>query len=213
MKKLTIIGLMCWLSAIGIVDTTWAADQGNPKTLEQKAWEGVDSLNKESLQDFFKQFPDGELTKRAKVALELQDRFDSIKKGDSKAGFTISKNVLGKDWEIWQEFNPKTGVGGYSLDNKGRLGGLLPDPLGGGKTYSGARIHEFHRLWALMPAGDGSIIAFRTGGLKMELFKGIFFETPGNEPIYFGVIAGKGWVHLRGAGKVTLPNGKTTDLN
>ena len=64
----------------------------------------------------------------------------------------------------------------------------------------------------MSPTGNGSVIGFRTGGLKFELFKGIIFETPGNEPMYFGVIKGKGLVHLKGEGKVALPDRKTIDV-
>ncbi len=212
MRRSVMRGLACCLVTVGTITAAWSAQNSTLKTAEQKAWEEVDSLNKQSLQDFLTQFPDGTLASQAKLAIELQDKIAGIKNGNLSGVFTIPIAVLGKEWTVWQEFNPKRGVGGYSLDEKGRLGGLRPAPLSGGKTYAAARIHQQHRLWALMPAGDGSILALRTSGRTFEVFKGLVFETPGNEPLYFGVIEGKGWVHLKGVGKVTLPDGKTTEL-
>jgi hypothetical protein len=108
-----------------------------------------------------------------------------------------------------------TPVIGYFVakgENYNSLGWFSPEPLSGGKTGGGKTISFDERGILTSPTGDGSIIAFRTGGLKFELFKGFVFETPGDEPMYFGVIEGKGLVHLKGMGKVTLPDGNTTAL-
>lgn len=216
MKKSVIIGFMCCVAVIGIAATSWAADQEKPKTPEESTWEEVNSLDKQSLQDFLKRFPDGELAKQAKVAKELQDRFSEIKEGKTKRFFRISLDQLSDTWKGWQKRNPSKGVIGY-YTKKGEkyntLGWFKPGPLSGGKTPGLNTISFDSRGLMTSPTGEGSIIAFRTGGLKFQLFNDIVFQTPGDEPIYFGVLEGKGLVHLKGAGKVTLPDGKTTEIN
>ena len=216
MKRLVLYEVMCCLVTLTVATGLWGAEAGKTKTPEQKAWEEVDSLNKQSLQDFLKAFPDGELAKQAKVAVELQDKLGSIKEGKSKVSFMISLDLLGERWKGWQKRNPDKGVVGYFV-KKGEkfntFGWFPPDPLSGGKTGGRITISFDERGILTSPTGDGSIIAFRTGGLKFELFNGIVFETPGDEPMYFGVIEGKGLVHIYGEGKVTTPDGKETVLD
>ncbi len=213
MKRSVITGIVCCFTIIFMTATLWTADQDKPKTPEQQAWEKVDSLSKQSVQDFLKEFPVGELAKQAKIAVELQDKLASIKGGKTKGAFTISFAVLGERWKDWQQRNPDKGIVGHFV-KKGEkfntLGLFTPDPLSGGKTDVTFSFDA--RGIPTSPTGDGSIIAFRTGGIKFELFKGLVFETPADEPIYFAVISGKGLVHLKGAGKVTLPDGKATGL-
>jgi len=201
--------------AFGMAAAAWAAEGNQTKTPEQKAWEGVDSLDGESLRQLLQQFPDGDRAGDAKVALELQRTMSSIRAGKSKDRIAISLEVLGQRWKRWQKRNPDKGVVGY-LAQKGpqfnSLGWFSPAPLSGGKT-PGRNTFSFDEYGVLTaPTGDGSVVAFRTTGLKLELFQGIVFETPGADPMYFGVIEGKGLVHLRGAGKVTLPDGTTVEL-
>jgi tetratricopeptide (TPR) repeat protein len=215
--KVVLYGLMCCFVTLSVATGLWGAEGEKMKTPEQKAWEEVDSLNKQSLQDFLMKFPDGELAKQAKVAVELHDKFSSIKEGKSKGAFIISLDVLGERWKGWQKRNPDKGVLGYFVEKKGEkfntLGWFSPTPLSGGKTGGRGTISFDERGILTSPTGDGSIIAFRTGGLKFELFNGIVFETPGDEPMYFGVIEGKGVVHIYGKGKVSTPDGKETVLD
>jgi hypothetical protein len=215
MRKSFVVRLACCVAMLGMTAILCAAEEDKQKTPEQKAWEEVDSLNKQSVEQFLKQFPSGELAKQAKVALELQDRMAAIRDGKSKFDFVISFAVLGDRWKDWQERNPDKGVVGYYAakgEKYNTLGWFSPGPLSGGKTGGRGTISFDARGLLTSPTGDGSIVAFRTGGLKFELFRGLVFETPGDEPMYFGVAAGKGLVHLSGGGKVTLPDGKTTDL-
>ncbi|MBN2269873.1 MAG: LysM peptidoglycan-binding domain-containing protein [Sedimentisphaerales bacterium] len=182
---------------------------------ERKAWEEVDSLSKQSLEDFLEKFPDGELAEQAEVAVELQDKLSSIREGKFKDSFTISLELLGERWKNWQKLNPNKGVVGYYV-KKGEkfntLGWFSPSPLSGGRTPGRGTISFDNPGILTSPTGDGSLIAFRTGGLKFELFNRIVFETPGDEPMYFAVIEGKGLVHIYGEGKVTTPDGKETVL-
>jgi hypothetical protein len=215
MRKSLVIGLTYCVAMVVMTATLWAAEEEKEKTPEQKAWEEVNSLDKESLQTFLKRFPEGELAPHAKTAIALQETFAQIRECKRKEVFTISLEQLGNTWKGWQQRNASTGVIGY-VTKKGEkyntLGWFKPDPLGGGKTPGGNTISFDSRGLMTSPTGDGSIIAFRTGGLKFQLFNNIVFETPGDEPIYFGVLEGKGLVHLGGKGKVTLPDGKTKEL-
>ena len=206
--------ILCLL-IVGVAQAGWAAEGDKPKTPEQQAWEQVDSLNKESLHDFLQKFPAGDLAEHARVAVELQDKLTGIKAGKEKSVTTISFASLGDTWTGWQKRNPDKGVIGY-FTSKGEkyneLGWFKPEPLSGGKTSGSNSVSFDARGLMVSPTGTDSIIAFRTGGLKFELFKGILFETPGDEPFYFGVIEGRGLVHLKGAGKVALADGKVIEV-
>jgi precorrin-6B methylase 2 len=206
------VSLVCAVAVLVALVSPALPAQEKAKTPEQQAWEQVDSLNKQSLQDFVTSFPDGELAKQAKVAIELQDKLAAIKEGKVAQPFIISLEVLGEKWKQWQKSKPNKAVVGYSMkevvENVSTLGLFFPEPLTGGKT---ARSTTATDLLAC-PTGDGSIIAFSTNGLKHELLPGIVFETPAKDPMYFGVIQGKGLAHLKGTGRVTLPDGKAVDL-
>ena len=215
MNRAVIVWLTCCFAMFGIAASLWAAEDERQKTPEQQAWEEVDSFNEQSVEEFLQGFPSGELAKQANMALELQRKMMEIRSGKSKSEFVIPFSVLGEQWENWQKRNPDKGVVGY-FAKKGEkynsLGWFLPDPLSGGKTGGSKTISFDSRGLLTSPTGDGSIVAFRTGGLQFELFKGLIFKTPGDEPMYFGVVGGNGLVHLSGAGMVTLPDGKTGDL-
>jgi len=213
MRKSLFIGLTCCVVMVVTAAALWAAEE-EKKTPEQRAWEEVNSLDKESLQAFLKSFPDGELATHAKVALDLQEGLAQIREGKSKGVFTISPDQLGDTWKAWQKRNNSIGVIGYFTRKKATyntFGWFMPKPLGGGKTPGSDIIFDSRGLM-MSPTGDESIIAFRTGGLKFQLFNNLVFETPGDEPMYFGVFEGKGLVHLKGKGKVTLPDGTTKEL-
>jgi hypothetical protein len=210
------VSLVCAVAVLAALVTPAGLAQEKAQTPEQQAWAQVDSLNKQSLQDFIKSFPDGGLAKQAKVAIELQDKLAAIKGGKSAQPVVIETEVLGEKWKQWQKSNASKAVVGYFTRKGGAApanttGSFVPDPLTGGKTArSTLAIDQSSALAS--PTGDGSIIAFRTEGLKYELSPGVVFETPGKDPMYFAVIEGKGLVHLKGTGKVTLPDGKTVDL-
>jgi hypothetical protein len=212
MKRSIMISLTLCLMMASAVPVSWALNVKEPESREQVAWKKVDCLNQQSVKEFLKNFPDGEFVDRAKEALELQDKMSSIKEGKSEDGFVIPFAVLGEPWKVWQKKAPNRGALGYFAKAGSSMGWFIPRPLSGGKTTRREIFPFDERGLLISPTGDDSIIAFRTGGSMFELFKGIIFETPGNEPMYFGVIKGKGLVHLKGEGKVTLPDGNTTDV-
>jgi hypothetical protein len=216
MKRSVSYRIACIVISATMTMASWsAAQEEKPKTPEQKAWEEVDSLNKQSLQDFLKSFPEGILAQQAQTAIELQDKLTVLKERKSDTSFTIPLDILGERWKAGQKRIPGKGVIGYftkTSEGISKLGWFPPKPLSGGKTPHQDTYSFDERGILLSPTGNGSIIAFRTHGLKFELLKGLVFETPGDEPMYFGVIEGKGLVHLKGAGKVTLPDGKAINL-
>ncbi len=216
MKRSVLYRTMCLVIAATMAIASWvAAQEEKPKTPDQKAWEEVDSYRKQSLQDFLKSFPEGNLAQQAKIAIELQNKLAALNERKSEPGFAISLDMLGERWKAWQKRIPEKGVIGYFTKNSegiSKLGWFSPKPFSGGKTPRRVTYSFDERGILISPTGYGSIVAFRTYGLKFELFKGLVFETPGDEPMYFGVIEGKGLVHLKGTGKVTLPDGKIINL-
>jgi hypothetical protein len=216
MKRPLFYRMMSLVVAATMATASWvAAQEDKPKPPEQKAWEEVDSFNKQSLKDFMERFPESNLAQQAKTAIELQDKLAALNERMSEPDFAISLDMLGEKWKEWQKRTPGKGIIGYftkKSEGISKLGWFSPKPFSGGKTPRQDTFSFDERGILISPTGDGSIVAFRTYGLKFELFKGLLFETPGDEPMYFGVIEGKGLVYLKGTGKVTLPNGKTINL-
>ncbi|HOS97028.1 MAG TPA: hypothetical protein PLR71_00215 [Deltaproteobacteria bacterium] len=199
----------------GMATAVWAGKNDTPLSPDRQAWKQVNSLDVQSLQSFVKQFPQGEQTGHAKEALALLERFSAIRQGRQTETVLVSAEELGQTWKDWHKMCPDTGVIGYFVrkgDRSDTLGWFTPGPFSGGKTPA-RQSYSFDKRGVLTsPTGDGSIIAFRTGGLRFELYGGLAFETPGSDPVYFGVWKDRGLVHLGGAGRVTLPNGKSVEL-
>jgi hypothetical protein len=211
MKKTLAVTLACCLTA-ALCGSVWAAAD-EEKTPEAKAWEKVDSLNKQSLQDFLKQFPDGKYAQEAKLGISLQDKFAAIRDKKSKPAATITFDALGQRWQSWTKRNPDKGVIGYFAKKGEKFTSLgWFSPLTGGSTPGGNSVSFDGSGVMVSPTGDGSIIGFRTDGLKYEWLGGVVFQGSGDDPMFFGVLGGTGLVHLSGAGKITLPDGKTVDV-
>jgi hypothetical protein len=182
-------------------------------TPEEKSWSQVDSLNKQSLEEFLKNYPDGKLAPAAKVAIEIQNDIASIKENKIKPDLIIPFGTLGERWKTWQSRRPDKGVSGYMRQATGAIGCFMAKPLRGGKT-PGLDTMSFDNYGdiTISPTGSGSIIAFRTVGNAFPFLNGVKIESQDGEPVYFVVIAEKGLVHIKGAGTVTTPDGKTTEL-
>jgi hypothetical protein len=215
MKTILVTRLACCLAAAAVCSSTCAAAEEG-KTPEAKAWEQVDSLNKQSLQDFVKKFPDGKYAQEAKLGCRLQDKFAAIRAKKSKPAATIPFDVLGQRWQSWTKEYPKRGVVGYfakkdKKDEKLTNLGFF-SPLTGGSTPGGNSVSFDGTGVMVSPTGDGSIIGFETDGLKYEWLGGVVFQGSGDEPMFFGVLEGTGLVHLSGAGKITVPDGKTFEF-
>jgi hypothetical protein len=200
---------------LGMSGAVWAAEDEKPRSPDRQAWKQVDSLDVQSLQSFVKKFPQGERTGHAKEALAILERFAAIRQGSQPDAALVPAGDLGQTWKDWRKKCPDTGVIGYFIrkgDKADTLGWFTPAPFSGGRTPA-RKSYSFDQRGVLTsPTGDGSIIAFRTGGLRFELYEGVAFETPGTDPVYFGVWGDRGLVHLGGTGRVTLPSGKSVEL-
>jgi len=172
----------------------------------------VDPLSRESLDGFLKQFPSGQLAEQARFALELQDRFAAIRRGTFKPQAIIPVSVFGDRWQSWKQRKPGKGVTGYSANRSGTLGVFFAPPMSGGKTGGVDSISFDSGGVPASYTGDGSIIVFSTNGVRFEFLNGVTISNPRSQTIYFGVLADKSLVHLKGSGSVTLPYGKKIDL-
>jgi hypothetical protein len=179
---------------------------------EWDGWQKVDSLNRASLQAFLKQFPSGTHAQYGKLALELQNQFAAIRTGKSQPQVLIPLPMLGDRWKNWQQRRPEKSVAGYGANQSGVLYLMFDRALHGGATPGTDSISFDGGGAPASPTGDGSIIAFQTNGARYEYLKGVVITTTGKGTMYFGVWAGKGLVHLKGAGSITLPDGKKVDL-
>jgi ankyrin repeat protein len=197
--KLLVAILIVGTMIPGVVLSQANTDQ----TVEEKAWQEVDSLNKQSLEEFLKKFPSGRTAEMAKMAIEFQNTIAAIKHNEAEPDVTIPFSALGQRWQEWQNRRPQKGAIGYSQSGSGALGWWRPYPIDGGKT-PGLGSMSFDSQGALIcPTGDGSIIAFRTEGNAFDFLNGVKIQMSGSEPNYFAVIADKGLVHLTGTVKVT----------
>jgi hypothetical protein len=215
MERVLMRIVLCVILVAGMSGTVWAAGGEKLQSPDRQAWNQVNSLDVQSLRSFLKKFPQGERTGHAKEALALLERFATIRQGRQTDAVLVSAEELGQTWKDWHKMCPDTAVIGYFIrkgDKTETLGWFNPGPFSGGKTLA-RKSYSFDKRGVLTsPTGDGSIIAFRTGGLRFELYGGMAFETPGNDPVYFGVWEDRGIVHLGGAGRVTLPDGKSVEL-
>jgi hypothetical protein len=159
---------------------------------EEAAWNEVNSLDRKSIGDFLKNFPEGKHSAEAKQSLDLHDIFTSIRARKMNPSCTIPFEMLGQRWQTWQKRNPNQGVIGYGSKRSGENILLTHfSPLTGGKT-PGMNLMSFDDYGGMIsPTGDGSIIAFSTDGIKYQFLGGITIETPTvDQRIFFGVIEG-----------------------
>lgn len=215
MKVFSKIFFLIGFTVLSALTASASSDVKEMKSPEKMAWERVDSLDRQSVQNFLRKYPDGELAGAAKEAVEIQDRVAGLLEGKTREEAVIPFAVLGDAWKSWQEKNPSRGAIGYFARQSGdkvTLGWFSPRPLSGGKTSRNTVFSFDGRGLLIGPTSPGSILAFRTGGAKLELFKGMSFETPGSEPMYLMVMKDRGLVHIKGEGRITCPDGKTVEV-
>ncbi len=208
------------IAVIAVVGTALVAlaqaQEGQKDARQELAWQQVDCLSTQSLEGFLKRFPTGKHAEEARLGLTLQKKIAAVRADASKAVFAIPFETLGQRWQYWQKRRPEKGVVGYSFAKSTMPEGYISlagyCPLTGGNT-PGVGVISFDERGTLMaPTGDGSIIAFRTRGVKVP-FLGIETETPGDKPVFFAALRGRGLVYLSGPGKVTLPDGTAMEWN
>ncbi|MBI5472302.1 MAG: hypothetical protein HY961_08155 [Ignavibacteriae bacterium] len=195
---------------------TMAADS------EQRAWADVNSLDRSSLKIFLARFPSGKFAGSAKLAMKLQEMMSRL--GRRESGFIIPLNILGEKWNLWRSVNPQKGAIGYfaksvsvviddNVRQDSEYGCFSPEPLSGGQTRGLKDFPPDEMGLLACPTGDGSIIAIQTNGLTFPFTRSdLLVESASDEPIYFGVIKGKGLAYLTGVGTVVLPDGKSVTL-
>ncbi len=183
----------------GTLGHAFAQEQSN----EEHAWNEVQQMEAASLQSFLAAFPNGNYANEAKFYLSLHQKVAAIRSRKEKPVFVIPFALLGARWEGWQQRRPeKSAVGVYRSHS---AIGIFP--VLGCMTIS--------MDWSaipITPTGDGSILALKTYGLRFSYINNISFQSGSREEdiLHFGVVHAVGLVHVHGAGKVIMPDGKET---
>jgi hypothetical protein len=202
---------------VSIALTTYSQEPVRPpqtaaKSPDETAYDKVNSLDPQSLQDYLRQFPAGQHSQNAKDALELQTLVKKIKGGSIDPDLVIPFQSIGGagGWAL----PGKAGFTGYVIQRQGRdtTSGITWEPFDGGQTPGRDVISFDSNGNPAVADTDGSIIAFTTNGIELGYYGGVKFETPGAAPAFFGVIKGLGFVHLKGAVRVTEKGKAPVDL-
>ena len=174
------------------------------ETSDEKAWGNMDCLSTASLSKYLKKFPKSTHAADATAAITLLKTLDDAKNDLESKAVAIPFSALGDRWENRSKRRPEVGIVGYKLEHIEKpvsgvkKGWFLPSVLSGGKT-SGARSLSMDELGIpAAPTGAGSIIVMTTDGYEYVFPSGTSFKTLGKNPIYFGIVAGKGLVHIGG---------------
>lgn len=197
---------------------------------EDKAWATVNGLSAESLNGFLKEFPKGTHSREAAGYLLWDKKLAEIIAGKVRTQDVITNAQFGESWPSWKKADPHTTAqtGGLFLEQTDKETSVgIFRVVGGGATpnemymrYTNTFLsctekvylgkvpgHNFSlQQGPFWPPGDGSIVGIRTSGVKASYFD-LTFETS-DDPLIFGVVGSIGLVHLGGAGKVTLADGK-----
>jgi len=210
MKKvfLTAIPSLVMICVIAFFFNVYAiapSQEPDPKQdAEAQAWAKLEEMDAASLEQFLKEFPEGQHAGEAKLYLSLHNKMAAIRAKKAKPSFVIPFEKLGQRWEGWKQRRPeKSAVGVYC--NGSTIG-----------IFAALGCMTISMDWSSMPitpTGDGSVLAIKTYGVKFSYINSIVFQTAGGEePMYFGVVHGVGLVHLHGKGKVIMPDGKEYQL-
>lgn len=179
------------------------------KTEQAKGWETVDRFNVEAVKAFLGRQPKGEMAGAIKDRLALMEKMEAIDSGQLSAvmiPFSTLAPWLGK-WA--EEHTEKTAII-FLAEKSGddtlhRLGPVLAEP--GAQTI-------MRRGFMCPPMGRGTIIAFRTNGLKFTWPEGGTFVSEADSTLFLGALPKKGGlVFLKGKGKFIAPDGKETPLS
>lgn len=173
---------------------------------EAQAWMNVEEMEAASLEQFLKEFPNGQHAGEAKLYLSLHNKMAAIRAKKQKPTFVIPFEKLGQRWEGWKQRRPeKSAVGVYR--NSSTIG-----------IFAALGCMTISMDWSsipITPTGDGSILALKTYGLPFSYINNIVFQGGSGEDdiLYFGVVHGVGLVHLHGKGKVIMPDGREAMFN
>jgi len=188
------------------------AKETSQKT-EEDAWINTYIFSKKALVNFLAQYPSGKYATRTILYISLCEKMESLGEKKKKPEFVIPFEKLGHIWEQCRKINKER-------KTEKAIVGLLVGMVRGEEMVGyeirrnagpGPILIDIHNR-PILPTKDGSIIFFKTDGLKYEFLNGIVIQGISDEAIYFGVIEGIGLVHLRGRGKVITPDGKEVEL-
>ena len=198
MKLAQIAVMVLGLALVGGVSIK--AQQTNT---DEAVWKKVDQMDTKALEKFLADYPNGKNAKDAKFDLALHKKIENIRSGKEKSLLVIPFEKLGDRWKAWEKRSPEKGAVGI-YRNKESAGIFA--------VMGRAMISSDYSGKIITPTGDGSILAIRTDGLDYRYIGDIVFQSEKDDTLYFGVIQGKGLMHLSGKGKVTMPDGKETIL-
>lgn len=186
--------------------------------LGDKAWEGVNCLERASVSRFLAAFPESTHTSEAKLALSAAEKFDDIRNKQSAPDYVIPFQKLGPKWAEWHRYGLGLGAVGYLAKPEtlpdGRIVvaiGYFP-PFTGGKTLGYRTFAMDSDSFPIIPSVDGSIVAFRTGGVTYNWVEGFTVTTSDENSVVFGVLDGVGLVYLTGVAVIREPDGSTVSL-
>jgi hypothetical protein len=204
--------------------TATIGQQSDKESPENKAWASVNGIDVKSVEAFLAAYPSATHAQEARVSIALHQRISEIRKADTKALVVIPFEILGKPWNNWKDPKAEKGIlviwckeNEKGADLGIRYGGALGTKAVGFDAVGLVRA----------PMADGSILGFDTGGSKAQLagsalgFSVVFdnvapttvaFQSAPGEVLYFVVVHGVGLVHLHGAGKAFMRDGKVIDL-
>jgi hypothetical protein len=226
-----LVGVLLVVATTGLAQMRTMPDVATSE--EDKAWLKVNGLDAASLSAFLREFPKGVYSQEAEVYLALNKKLADFMGGRIHSQDVITNAQLGGAWSSWKgrHFANVTAAetGGLFIEQTERDTSIgIFRVVGGGATPNGMYMqsnntflsctkkvylgtipgHDFSlRQGPFWPGNDGSIVGINTGGVKASYFD-LTFETNTDDTLVLGVVGKIGLVHLGGAGKVTLADGK-----
>ncbi len=171
-------------------------------------WDKIDRFSVETVRNFIARFPKEKIPKEILDRSELMNTMEAIESGKASS-VVIPFSSLAPWVEKWAKENTEKTVILYVAKKEGkntvyRVGTTLAEP--GAQTI-------MRRGFMCPPMGRGTIVAFRTNGLKFQWPEGGTIVSEGNSTLYFGILPKKaGLVLLKGKGNFITNDNKTIRL-
>jgi hypothetical protein len=175
---------------------------------DDAAWAKANWREPASVSAYLEAFPDGRHAEDARLCLKLVDTLDAIASRTHDPAFVIPFTDMGDQWAKWQNVPTGKMALGFMCQKAGAGVAM------GVFVSSAFPVPERFVLFPRGPDGqfvpsteDGSVLMFKTNGLRYPFTKTVEFQSEGTETLYFGVVKDRGLVYLAGKGSVIL-NGK-----
>lgn len=204
--------IACFAIAAGFTHQALSAATENEKDTkaeQTKGWEGIDRFSVEAVKAFIARQPKGDIANTIKDRLALMEKMEAIDSG-KLSPVTIPFSILAPWVGKWAEANTEKTVILYLAEKSGnntvyKVGATLAEPFA--QTI-------MRRGFMCPPMGRGTIIAFRTNGLKFTWPEGGTFVSEADSTLFFGVLPRKGGlIFLKGKGKFTALDNKEVSLH